>query len=83
MHMNHKDDGMPLLHISAINLANSVKGDALFHLIHFRLGCIGVRAMKEILKNGALVRGIPANFKIPDVFNCPICMQAAAEKTPS
>jgi hypothetical protein len=29
------------------------------------------------------VRGIPANLKIPDTVNCPICMQASAEKTHS
>jgi hypothetical protein len=79
MRMNHTV-GMPVQQISAINLAT--KGDAFFYLIHFWLGCIGVRAMKEMLKNGAL-RGIPSNLKIPNVFHCPICLQASAEKTPS
>jgi hypothetical protein len=45
MCMNHTD-GLPTLKVSAINLANTIKGNALFYLIHFRLGCLGVRAMK-------------------------------------
>jgi hypothetical protein len=60
--------------VSAIDLAKSIKGPALFHLLHLRLGCIGADTLKRMISQ-RLVQGLPAHVDIPDDFNCPICLR--------
>jgi hypothetical protein len=35
--------------INAIHLAKTIKGPALFHLLHLRLGCIGTEVLKRMI----------------------------------
>jgi hypothetical protein len=64
--------------INAIDLARSIKGPALFHLLHLRLGCLGVEALKRMITHCS-VQGLPVKVEIPSDFNCPIFLRTKTQ----
>jgi hypothetical protein len=64
--------------VSAVDLDKTIKGPALFHLLHLRLGCIGVDILKRMI-NQRSVQGFPAKVEIPKDFNCPICLRTKSQ----
>jgi len=65
--------------VSAImDLTKNMSDDALFILLHLRMGCAPPSALRAMRDGG--VDGFPPGVKIPDVFTCPIC---AVQKTTS
>jgi hypothetical protein len=67
-----------MVKINAIDLAKTSKGPALFHLLHLRLGCLGVDVLRRMISQRS-VQGLPLKVKIPDDFNCPICLRSKSQ----
>ena len=61
-----------------IDSAKTVKGAALFHLLHLRLGCIGVDVLKTMTHQHS-VQGLPLKAEIPEDFDCPICLGSKSQ----
>jgi hypothetical protein len=64
--------------INAIDLAKTIKGPALFHLLHLRLGCLGVVILKRMISQCS-VQALPPKVEIPDNFNCPIYLRLKSQ----
>ena len=65
-----------------IDSAKTVKGAALFHLLHLRLGCIGVAVLKTMTHQHS-VQGLPLKAEIPEDFDCPICLGSKSQTVPA
>lgn len=55
--------------VSAINLAQSLKGDQLYWLMHVRMGCPGVKSMKTMFAKQS-VKDLTAPCLNPQLYNC-------------
>jgi hypothetical protein len=53
--------------VAQLDLAKNFEMDRLYHLLHLRYGCPGVKQMEMILK-GDKTQGVPANVTIPEFF---------------
>jgi hypothetical protein len=51
--------------INAIDLAKTIKGPALFHLLHLHLGCLGADVLKRMVISQRSVQGLPIKVEIP------------------
>jgi hypothetical protein len=65
--------------INAVDLAKTIKGSWLFHLLHLCLGCLGADILKHRIYQ-CLVQGLPIKVEIPDDFNCPICLRSKVKQ---
>ena len=72
----------PERRVSALDLKNHVKDDALYHLMHLRWGCPGKETMKRIIAMDG-VTGVPKNITIPEFFKCPICDKEKTQSVPA
>ena len=61
-----------------MDLAKTVKGTALFHLLHLRLGCIGVDVLNHMIHQRSF-QSLPLKVDIRDDFNCPICLRSKCQ----
>jgi hypothetical protein len=73
----------PNLSVSSINLSTRLKGVSLFYLLHFRFGCLSAPLMMEVLIKCGALKGVPVTLCVPGDFQCPICLTANAQSTPS
>jgi hypothetical protein len=65
--------------INAIDLAKTIKGPALFHILHLRRGCLGVNVLKHMISQRS-IQGLPLKVEeTPDNFNCPICLRSKSQ----
>ena len=64
------------------NLATTLQNDALFYLLHLRLGCLPPHTLKECAEKGTL-KVIPTTLIMPETFSCPICLNGRAWSTRS
>jgi hypothetical protein len=68
--------------VACLDLAKNFKAEGLYHLLHLRYGCPGMKQMEMILKGGK-TRGVPANVTIPEFFRCPVCDKEKTNSLPA
>ena len=60
--------------LAVLDMSKSLKDNGLFTLLHLHFGCPSVAILKA-MRDGN-VDGFPSHVKIPECFECPICLIA-------